>query len=181
MIVRSVAPRYAKALFEISTVDSSFDQKLADFDLAINVFQNNPKLIRFFKTPQISFEEKKKFFEDSFKDKLSHSFMNFIFFLIQKGGIDNLRQIEREYRLMVNQFLKIWEVDIVTALPIDEESETNLKKKLEAAFHKTIKINKKINPQILGAAILIMENEMLDWSVSGRLRKLKEYLIAKRL
>lgn len=181
MIGRNIAPRYAKALFEMSSINNSFDRTLEDFDLTTRVFQDNPRLITFLKTPQLSFEDKKKVIGESFKGKFSLLFMNFLLLLIRNGRIDSLMQIEREYCVLVNQFLKIWEADIVTAVPIDDESEAKLKKKLEEVFHKKIKINKKIDPKILGAAILIMENEMLDWSVTGRLRKLKDYLKAKRL
>lgn len=181
MIDRSIAQRYAKALFDLSHADGSLEQKLDDFDFTIKIFQDHPKLVKLLKMPHLKFEEKWKVLEDSLKGKLTPVFMNFLHFLIQKGRLTNLSQIAHEYRLLVNNFLKIWEADIVTAVPIDEESEAKLKHKLEEAYQKKIKINKKIDPQILGAAILIMDNEMLDWSITGRLRKLKDHLIAMRV
>lgn len=181
MIERGIASRYAKALFDLSCADHTLEQKLVDFELTVKLFKDNPKLVKLLKSPQLSMDDKKTVLQDSLKDKLSSDFLKFLFFIIEKGRLDNLKQTAREYRLMVNKYLKIWEADIVTAVPIDEESENKLKQKLEEVFHKKIKINKKVNPQMLGGAILIMGNEMLDWSVKGRLRKLKDNLIAMRI
>jgi F-type H+-transporting ATPase subunit delta len=179
MIDRGISPRYAKALFDLSRADNTLEEKLNDFDLTIKVFKENLKLVKLIKSPQLSLDDKKKVLNDTLK--LNPAFMNFLFFLIEKGRLANLKQIAREYRLMVNKFLKIWEADIVTAVPIDDESESRLKHKLEETFHKRVKINKKLNPKMIGGAILIMGNEMLDWSVLGRLRKLKDNLIATRV
>ena len=96
--------------------------------------------------------------------------------MIHKGRLSNFGLIANEYKLMVNEYLGIWEADIVTAIPMDDESEAKLKQKVEEDFNKKMILNKKIDPKIIGGVILVIANEMLDWSVTGRLRKLKEKL-----
>lgn len=169
MIDRAISLRYAKALFD------SKGTLLGDFESIIKIFNDHPKLVKFLKTPQISLIEKKKVLRNVLK--MDSLFLNFIFTLIQKGRIDSLQSIAHEYKLMANEYLGVWEVDIVSAVPLDAPFEEKLKEKLEKDFCKKIKLNTKVNPKVLGGAILLIENEMLDWSVESRLRKLKERLM----
>lgn len=179
MINRAISARYAKALFNLDCVENKLEQRLKDFDSLIKIFDDNPMLESLLKAPQINLKDKKKVFQDVLKDRFDPIFMNFLFCLIQKGRFVNVRLIANKYRLIVNEHLKIWEGDIVTAMPVDADSEMKLKQKLEEDFHKKIRLNKKVDRRIIGGAILILPNQILDWSVTGRLRKLKENLIAQ--
>lgn len=177
MINRAIAPRYAKVLFDIDCRKGSLQERIKDFEFMVKTFKDHPKLINFLKAPQISLKEKKKLIHDTFNGIFDQTFMNFIFYLIQKSRLINLGHIASAYRFMVNEYLGLWEAEIVTAMPLDVDSETKLKQKLEKDFQKKIILDKHVDPRIIGGAVLIIANEMLDWSVTGRLRKLKENLI----
>lgn len=177
MIGRAIPQRYAQVLFDFDCQKGDINQRLEDFESMINILQDNPKLLSLLKAPHVSFREKKEIMQDLLEGKFEQKFLNFLFYLIQKGRIVNLAHIANEYRIMVNESLGIWEADIMTAVPMDADSEEELKQKLEKNFHKKIRLNKTVDPKIVGGAILVIENEMLDWSVTGRLRKLKENII----
>lgn len=181
MIDHVISPRYAKVLFDLDRIKGNLDQRLEDFESIINIFNDNFKLVRFLKAPQVALKDKKKILQDLLRENFDPTFINFLSYLIQKGRLIHLGNIRNEYRLLVNEYLKRWEADIVTAVPMDIDSEAKLVKKLEEIFHKKIHLNKNIDPQIIGGAILVIANKMLDWSVIGRLRKLKENLIATQV
>lgn len=176
-----ISPRYAKVMFLLDCKKGNLDQRLVDFESVVTIFKQNSKLVKFLKAPHISTKDKKKLLQDSLKANFDPIFINFLVYLIQKGRITNLSNIGKEYRLLVNNHLKRWDADVVTAIPMDADSEAKLVKKLELIFQKKINLNKKIDPKIIGGAILVMSNEMLDWSVTGRLRKLKDKLIANQV
>lgn len=176
MINYAISPRYAKVLFHLDCAKGNLDRRLEDFNSIINIFNHNPKLVNFLKTPQVILEDKKKLLFESLKEKFDLMFINFLGYLIQKGRLGNLVSIGNAYRLLVNAYLEKWEADIITAVPIDTYSERRLVNKLEKRFNKKINLTNKIDPKIIGGAILVISNEMLDWSVAGRLRKLKEKL-----
>lgn len=173
MIDRAISLRYAKALFDLDGIKG---QLIADFECTTKALNDHPKLLKFLKSP-ISLIEKREVFQNLLGKNLNSVFIHFIFYLIQKGRLDNLQSISQEYKRMVNEYLGVWEVDIVSAVPIDADSELKLKEKLERDFSKKISLNKTVNPKIIGGAILVIENEMLDWSVASRVRKLKESLM----
>lgn len=181
MMDLAISPRYAKVLFDLDCIKGNLKRRLGDFESMIKVLNENPKLTSLLKAPHVILKDKKTVLQHVLKGKLDQTFINFLFYLIQKGRFVNLSHIANEYRLMVNKYFGIWEADIVTAVPMDVDSETKLKQKLEKDFHKKINLNKKVDPKIIGGAILVIANEMLDWSVVGRLKKLKENLYATQV
>lgn len=172
-----ISPRYAKVLFDLDCIKGNLDHRLDDFEAIFNIFDSNPKLVRFLKSPQVALKDKKEVFQDSLKAHFDQIFLNFLSYLIQKGRLVYLRSIRNEYKRLAG----IWEADIVTAVPLDSESEAKLMEKLKQIFHKKIILKKRIDPTIIGGVILVVANEMLDWSVTGRLKKLKDNLIATQL
>ncbi len=178
MIKRTIALRYAKALFDSDQTKENLEKRLKNFEFLQEIFEKNPKLQNFLQAPQIELTEKKAFLDSNLKNEFDQIFFRFFIYLIEKRKLNHLTQIELEYRLLVDQFLNIWEAKITTAMPLDTETEAKLKEKLENFYHKKVKIKNEINPKIIGGAILVVANEMIDWSVATRLKKMKENLLA---
>lgn len=181
MTNRAVAIRYAKVLFNLDynedRTKDNFEKRLEDFKVILPIFKENPKLLQFMKSPQISLADKTKVLNEVLKSKTDHTFLNYLSYLVEKRSLDHLSIIEREYRRLVDDLLEIWEVDVITAVPLDAGSEARLKEKIENEFQRKVILNKEVDPSIIGGTILIMENKMLDWSIAGRLKKMKENLI----
>lgn len=178
MIQEALAIRYAKALFDLDPSKENREKRLNNLVSFIESLHNNPKLLEFLASPQILQEEKRELLREIFQDRMDPPFFHFLFLLIDKGRLNYLKQIEREYRKMLDEYLGIWEATLVTAVSVGSDVEKEMQRKLENYYKKEIKIKSEVNPQILGGAILIHGNEMVDWSVKERLKKLKEQLLA---
>ncbi len=172
----SISLRYAKALFELDKKKGNLERRLKDFETILKVLYVNSKLLKFLKAPYILVNEKLQVLNDILKTEYDSVIMNFLFYLIEKGRINNFEMIARYYRQMVNEDLGIWEADIVTAVPLDEANETKLEKNLSEKLHKKIIFSKKVDKKIIGGVILVIGNKMLDFSITGRLKKIKEKL-----
>lgn len=173
-----VSPRYAKVLFNLDSKKGDPVKHLEDFKLLLTLLKQNSNLYRFLKAPQVAFKEKMKAFREIVKENFDQTFINFCLYLIKKRRLVHLKSIAKEYQHLVNRDLERWEAEIVTAVPIDAESNAKLINKLEKQFNKKVHLKNRIDPTIIGGAILVTSNEMLDWSVAGRLKKLKENLIS---
>jgi F-type H+-transporting ATPase subunit delta len=178
---RVISSRYAKVLFNLDRDKNHLEQRLKDFELIIDMINSHPDLAKFLKSPQIELEQKEELMRDSLKGKIDPVFLKFLSFLILKRRLPYLQNIEREYKRLVHDLLGIWETELVTAVPIDGDIENKFVQKLEKLVQKKIVLHKKIDPKILGGAILIVSNEILDWSVTNRLEKLKETLMATQI
>lgn len=172
MIERRVATHYAKVLFELDKEREDLEKRVKDFRTLLALLNENPKLKQVLESPIINVEDRKQALGQLFDTK----FLHFLYYLLEKGRFIYLDLIADEFRIMVDEHLGIWEVNLLTAVPIDSTNEIRLKERLEAAFQKKIQISKQVDPKIIAGAILMIDNQMLDWSVENRLKKLKENL-----
>ena len=175
----AIASRYAKALFESDMLDEALPKRIEDFEMLLKVFDQNPALQRTLIAPQLESKDKKEILLSILDGRLDQKLLNFLFLLVEKRRWDYLKLIARAYRLLVNKHLEIWEAELLTAVPLDEGSEEVLKQKLKKIFNKKqIYLRKIIKPSIIGGATLLVENEMIDWSILGKLNKMKKSLLA---
>lgn len=180
-MVNAISPRYAKVLFNVDCKHGRLNGRLEDFTAIHDMLHSQPKLVRFLRARQVTLQDKKQILQDMLKERFDPFFIHFLFYLIEKRELVHLGQVEKAYTLLVNKHFNRWEADIVTAVPLDRDSEMELVKQLERVFHKKICLNKRVDPKIIGGAVLVIANEILDWSVTGRLKKLKEHLIASQV
>jgi F-type H+-transporting ATPase subunit delta len=177
MIKRSLALRYSKALFELDRSKDLLEKRLGYFSALTQLFDHHPEALKYLYSPQVKLEKKKVWLQEHLKEELDPLFFKFLLYLIEKRRIKAIKQIADEYRLIVNDFLGIWDARVISAIPLEAEIEDKLKLRLENFYHHKIKITKEVNPSLIGGAILIVGNEMIDWSLSSRLKKMKEKLL----
>lgn len=177
MINHATALRYSRALFEFDIQKELAHTRLKEFKFFLDLLAENEKLAQFLKAPQIDLIEKEKFLKSLIGDQLTATFINFLLLLVEKNRFSSLTQIAAAYRAMMDEHLGIWEASITTAKPLEKDLEEKLKQKLEGFYHKKVYIKNEINPQIMGGAILVVGNQMIDWSVASRLKKIKENLL----
>ncbi len=176
MTDHAIASRYSKALFQLDITQGQLEKRLDDFDFLLDLHKH-PKLESLLLAPQLKDEEKKELLFSLLDGRLDPVLLKFISFLIEKRRWKYFSQIARHYRLRVEKHLGIWEAKLVTAVPIDSETEKGLKEKLQNAFNKQIKFKKSVDPRLIGGATLLIENEMIDWSLAGKLNKMKKNLL----
>lgn len=180
MIKLDLAERYAKVLFKMDLKKDAFKKRLLDFENMTLLMQKSPDLQNFLQSPLISIEKKEGFLNAVLSSSFDNDFIQFLVFLIQKKRFSYIASIAKKYQDLVNKRLGIWEADLIVASPINSELESKLIYKLEEAFQKTIHVKRKIQPSIIGGSILIVSNNLIDWSITGRLNKMKESLLERK-
>lgn len=79
---------------------------------------------------------------------------------------------------MVFKSLSILEGELILAKNEDNCLKINFVKKLEDQYRQKIEWKeKKIDPKLIGGAIVIVRNQLLDMSVKGRIKKIEDKLL----
>jgi F-type H+-transporting ATPase subunit delta len=176
MIYGGLAKRYAVALFEASRkkgITGEMQRDLADF---CGVLERNRRFKNFLLSPQILTEEKNALVEKTFGDITNTTFVNFIKLLITKERFDHIEEIAQAYTELYEKSQGIVEVQVTTAIPLDEDLESKAVRKLEEATGKKIRLKKRIDESIIGGMVVRMENKVIDGSVKYHLEKLRSNL-----
>src|SRR3989337_1490850 len=178
MMEGQIAARYSRALFRLAATREELEKRENDLGIVVEALEKLPKLRYFLSAPQITREEKNQALEKSLRGKVDQKFLYFLKFLLEKRRINHLPEIAQEYHRLVTQHLGILEANLITAVPVEESYKQRLQKKLESSFQKKINLKEKIDPHILGGVMLVLANQVIDWSVRNKIARLKEKLLA---
>ena len=176
MILSGIAKRYAVALFDAAVKQDVAEQVNEDMSSFVELLRSNKDLVGFLKSPEALKESKKQLIIDVFGDRTAGLFVKFILLLIDKKRLKHILDITDAYHQLFEQLQGIVEARVITAVPLDADLEQRAVDRLEEATGKTIRLNKTIDPDIIGGMIIIVEDSIIDGSIRYKLEQMKKSL-----
>lgn len=166
-----IARRYAQALFDVvpakerGTVLDEFKQAL--------VVLADPKIHQVFTHPRTSLASKTELIRLM---KLTKILENFFFLIVEKSREPFLSAIQKQFEELLLNAEQTSIADIIAAVPLNAETMTSLKKRLEELSGKTVRLNPMIDPTIGGGLIIKIDGKVLDGSVTNSLQRFQRTL-----
>lgn len=172
-----VARRYARALFAIGQAEGDAALKSYGTDLAnlAEVLEGAPELVKIFKNPIFSAEEKKGVVKKVMeKTGPTPMVVNFCSLLADKDRLACLPEIEKYYSELLDAAQGLLRGELVTAVKLTDKMQKDVQKKLETQAGKTIALDFEVDKEILGGLMLKVGDKVLDASIRAQLEILKE-------
>lgn len=166
---------YAKALFLVTEEAGKTDSVLADLELAVAAFAENPEYKTLLDTPALSREERLGLIDSAFSE-IDESLKNLIKILCERHSVYQLERVSREFLAIYDESRGIERVEAVSAVPLTDEQIEKMKAKLEALTGKTVYIKNEIDREILGGIKLRYSGIQLDGSIKTRLLSFEKQL-----
>lgn len=168
---------YAKAIFAIAR-DT---KQLPEWDHALEILAliaSEAQKYYILKNPKISKAHKMELFMQAAHDiaiKIDFpAAENLLRLLITQKKMLILPQIHCVYKEMMDAYQNIMPARIVSAYELSEEQTTRIKEALEKRFQATITLQCSIDLKLIGGAVIYVGDQVLDGSILGKLRRLKE-------
>ncbi|HVA66193.1 MAG TPA: ATP synthase F1 subunit delta [Elusimicrobiota bacterium] len=168
-----LAGRYGKALF-LAAEDAGQDARVAE-DLS----SAQEALREFFpllKNPQAPVAEKKALVDRLLAKGASPLSRTFLKLLLDKKRFSLLPAILGKLGRLWDEKNKRGRAKVWTARPLSEGEQTALRARLEKFFGKTVELDVKQAPEIIGGVVVRLGDWVLDSSLRGKLRNLGETL-----
>lgn len=181
MAATGVGKRYAIALFNAAKAEDVLDQVHGDVTSFGRLLQVEPALRNFLLSLRISGEEKRELIMKAIGDRASGLFVKFVLLLIDKKRTANFDEIAQAFISLYEEHQGVVEVRVVTAIPLDAEMERKAKEVVERRTGKKVKLEKRVEPRIIGGMIMFIENQVYDGSITNRLGDLGTALHATRV
>lgn len=169
---------YGGALYLLAEEEGCEDEVLAGLSLAAQLFAENPDYIRLLENPAVSKEEHLRLLDEALRGNMHPYALNFIKILCEKSAIRQLSGCIAVFTDRLYAARGILPVVVWSAVPLDEQQKESLKDKLEAATGKTILLNSRIDPSLLGGIKVSYEGRELDGSIAGRLAAVRQVLMS---
>lgn len=169
----TVARNYGDVLFELAERNDAHDEYAAALDELVALLEQEPRLRTFLETPRLAPEEKKRVLREVLVDRVPRPVLNFLMIVIDKRRQRLLPIIAEEYRKRVDVKFNRMDVEVVLASEPDERFEEEIRSSLSERLGRTIVPRFRIQPEIIGGAIVKYGDNVIDGSLRRQLLALR--------
>jgi F-type H+-transporting ATPase subunit delta len=178
---RKVATRYAEALLRTAKPAGTLQSCAESYAGVLAVMAGHRDLVIFLDSPQVREQEKKGLLKKVFGPQLEPVLLDFFFLLIDRNRIEALRDIGEVFADLVEADQNIVRARVVTAIALPADLETKLRDKLALVTGKTVILDKKVDPAVLGGVCVTLGDRIIDGTVRTNLDRLRKKLGAAQV
>lgn len=169
-----LATRYATALFELAREQDALDRTSADLRAIEEALAAEPALARVVRSPVVPRDELVAAMT-ALAERLGLSPLvrNFLGLLAQQRRLFALRLITGRFEQMLAAHRGEVTAEVTSAVPLGEDQMAALREALEARVGKAVKLETRVEPQLLGGLVVRLGSRMIDASLRTRLQQLE--------
>lgn len=175
---KSIASRYAKALFDIAEEKNSLDAFLAQWQLLVETIRSLDDVKNLLESRLVPKDAKKDLIKTLFSQSADPLLMAFFFFLIDKGRENYLDEILLVLQELIDEKNDVLNVKIASALPLAEKQRDDLISAIGKTTGKKIQLDPSVDHTLIGGLVMTINDTVYDGSIRGQLSLLKQQLAA---
>lgn len=180
MARRTTSPRrYAEALFEVAERSGSVDAWHDEVQRAADVL-GAEEVAPLLENPGLPYARRQELVERALAG-VSPGVRNLALLLLQRGRLDALPRVAREFHRLVNARAGISEGTVTSAAPLQPAESDALRRRLEEMTGGRVELSYQVDPALLGGVVVRLGDRLIDGSVRGRLERLRSRLTAGAL
>jgi len=177
---RSIARRYAAALFDVAHKSGQAERAGDELKSIAQTIDGHAELSRVLGTPSVPSHVKKQIVTEVLKaaGTFSPEITRLVTMLADRDRLTVLGALQAAYAERLMEEKKIVPAEIVTAAPLTDASREALRKALGAATGRDVTITERVDPSIVGGVVARVGSLVFDGSVVRQLDRLREKLAA---
>ena len=176
MLKGAIARRYAEAIFDIARKQNTIDRTLEDVQEIARVFSNR-KVAYLMTEPKVPAKRKETAIRQALASKVLPTSLNLTLLVVQRELVEAMQNIANELEKLVLDYKNEAKAQVTTAAPMDEAQSNSVKQALERRTGKTILMQTRVQPEILGGVVARVGDQVIDGSVRFRLSALRRQLL----
>lgn len=173
---RAVASRYAQALLSAAGKAGVLDGTAESFAGVMQVLDAHPDLERLLTGPQVDEARKKDLLGKAFGGRVEPVLTHFLDLLVEKQRLDALREIQDEFARLVEVEHGFVRATVTTAVPLPQDLEQDLAAQLGKLTGRKVKLEKTLDPAVLGGVCVTMGDRVIDGTIRTNLDRLRAQL-----
>ena len=167
---------YARALFEMAQAEGVISRVEEELFRLRELLQKNPDLLEFLKDPNTKHEGKRQALGDLFQSRLHPLVLDTLITLSDQDRAGRVLHIIEEFSACAAGATQKVSGEVTTAIPIDDATLNRLATELSRITGKSVQLFQKVDPAILGGAIIQVGEQIIDGSLRRKLDQIKERL-----
>lgn len=183
MTNRLAAKHYARALFEIA-VDYPAGSRTLDgllYDIGrMTQLNQDPTIAGYLANPTVGLKDKTQRLSDIL-DQIHPLLPKLVGLLIAKNQLGLFAGITAEYQRLVDAYRGIVRAKVSSAVPLDEDAQFMLSRKLSQLVGKQVILESTIDPNLIGGLVVRISGKLIDGSTKASLSNLRRTLVPESL
>ena len=164
---------YAEALFEVAKEKGTLDAIRGELAQFADALDGDHELQVFFFSPYFSTAEKVAGLKRGVSDA-NRELLNFLELLIEKGRMQEVFRIRREFDGLWKQENRRIDVTVTSAVELDPAVVEKVGEEIERQTGQKVELASRVDDEIIGGIVLQVGNMVLDASIRARLDKLRK-------
>ena len=171
----SLAGRYATALFDLAREQKGIESVGKSLDALGQAMLDSKEFAELVASPLVSREKAARAFSALAPDLgLDSVTGNFLGVLAKNGRKQQLRAVIRAYRQLAAEHRGETTAEIVSARPLSDDQFAALKGQLRTRAGRDVRIDARVDPNILGGIVVRLGSQQIDASIRTKLNRLAQ-------
>lgn len=171
-----ISNEYAKALFMLAVENKGEEEYKNALELVSAVFKSNPEYMLFLRSLSISLAERHNSLEAVFKGRIPAEVLSFLKLLCKKKYMGDFGECAEEFFALYNNFKKISNAKVTSAVELTEAQKTAVAQKLEKQTGKKLVVEYFVDSSIIGGLVVETDGKIIDSSIKKHLEDVKDVI-----
>jgi len=167
---------YARALFEMAQAEGVISRVEEELFRLSELLKGNPELLQFLKDPNIKPEGKRRALSDLFQGRVHPLVLTMLTSLSDQDRGGRVLHVIEEFSGIAATARQKVTGEVTTAITLDSDTLSRLVTALNRATGKNVQLFQKVDPAILGGAIIKIGEQIIDGSLRRKLDQMQAKL-----
>lgn len=167
---------YARALLELAQAEAVVVRVEEEMFRLRELLKSNPALLEFLKDTNVTREGKRQALVELFQGRVHPLLLNVLLTISDTDRTSRLQQIIEEFVTLAAAVRQKVSGEIITTIRLDDATLARLCAELSRITEKSVQLFQKVDPAILGGAIIKVGEQVIDGSLRRKLNQIKENL-----
>ncbi|MEI6082754.1 MAG: ATP synthase F1 subunit delta [Verrucomicrobiota bacterium] len=167
---------YARALFEMAQAEGVVSRVEEELFRLRELLKANPELFQFLKDPNIKPEGKRTALGDLFQGRVHPLVLSTLISLSDQDRAGRVLHVIEDFSNIAAAARQTITGEVTVVVTLDDATLGRMATELSRITGKNVKLLQKIDPAILGGAIITVGEQIIDGSLRRKLDQLKDKL-----
>ncbi|MCS7047667.1 MAG: ATP synthase F1 subunit delta [Verrucomicrobiae bacterium] len=167
---------YARALLDMAEAENAVGVVEQDLFRLRDLLRANPQLLEFLKNPNLKREGKRQALAELFEGRVHSLVLGWLLTLQDSDRVGRLPAIIEEFIRLAAEVRQTVAGEVITARPLEETVLEQMASALTRALGKNVHLYQRVDPSVLGGAIIKVGEQVIDGSLRYKLQQLQQQL-----
>ncbi len=172
-----IAARYAEALFGLAQERQKIGELRQELAEVVQLVDASSDLRELLERPDLSAQRKIAALEATLSERFSRDLVSALATMVNHERGDAVAMVREAFDVLADRTAGVVVAEAATVVPLTDEQRGRLIAVLQRMTGQQVRLNQRIEPEVVAGVRLTVGDRLIDGSAAGRLARMREELI----